>query len=87
MRQGRGGWQAQAAGAPLTLLQTTLVAPAALLAVRSFGLRRVCLYMCVSRPLPPLCLQTAVRLVLAGELGRHAVTEGKKAVARYTGLQ
>lgn len=37
-----------------------------------------------SRPLPPLRLQTAVRLVLPGELGGHAVAEGKRAVARYT---
>lgn len=32
-------------------------------------------------------LQTAVKLVVPGELGRHAVTEGKKAVARFSGLQ
>jgi hypothetical protein len=32
-------------------------------------------------------VQTSVRLVLPGELGRHAVLEGKKAVARISGLQ
>ncbi|EFN53407.1 hypothetical protein CHLNCDRAFT_25860, partial [Chlorella variabilis] len=31
--------------------------------------------------------ETAVKLVVPGELGRHAVTEGKKAVARFSGLQ
>jgi hypothetical protein len=32
-------------------------------------------------------VQSSVRLVLLGELGRHAVLEGKKAVARISGLQ
>lgn len=35
------------------------------------------------RPRP---LQTAVRLALPGQLGVHAVNEGKKAVARFSGL-
>jgi len=29
-------------------------------------------------------VQTAVRLVLTGELSKHAVTEGRKAVNKYT---
>ena len=29
-------------------------------------------------------IQTAVRLILPGELARHAVSEGTKAVAKYT---
>lgn len=29
-------------------------------------------------------IQTAVRLVLPGELGKHAVSEGTKAVTKYT---
>ena len=32
-------------------------------------------------------VQSSVRLVLLGDLGRHAVLEGKKAVARISGLQ
>ena len=41
----------------------------------------------VLRPLrPSLCcrLQTAVRLILPGELAKHAVSEGTKAVTKYT---
>jgi histone H2B len=32
-------------------------------------------------------IQTAVRLVLPGELGKHAVAEGKKAVMRTAGVR
>lgn len=31
-------------------------------------------------------IQTAVRLILPGELGKHAVSEGTKAVTKYNGL-
>lgn len=30
------------------------------------------------------CLQTAVRLILPGELAKHAVSEGTKAVTKFT---
>eukprot|EP00745_Piridium_sociabile_P005604 TRINITY_DN134897_c0_g1_i4.p1 TRINITY_DN134897_c0_g1~~TRINITY_DN134897_c0_g1_i4.p1 ORF type:complete len:124 (+),score=31.01 TRINITY_DN134897_c0_g1_i4:162-533(+) len=30
-------------------------------------------------------IQTAIRLVLPGELGKHAVSEGTKAVTKFTG--
>ena len=30
------------------------------------------------------CIQTAVRLVLPGELAKHAVSEGTKAVTKYS---
>ena len=30
------------------------------------------------------CVQTAVRLILPGELAKHAVSEGTKAVTKYT---
>lgn len=32
-------------------------------------------------------IQTAVRLILPGELAKHAVSEGTKAVAKYTNAQ
>ncbi|KAL5102791.1 Histone [Taenia crassiceps] len=32
-------------------------------------------------------IQTAVRLLLPGELAKHAVSEGTKAVAKYTGCK
>ena len=31
-------------------------------------------------------IQTSVRLMLPGELSKHAVSEGTKAVTKYTGL-
>jgi histone H3/H4 len=32
-------------------------------------------------------IQTAVRLILPGELAKHAVSEGTKAVTKYTSSQ
>ncbi|XP_018901290.2 histone H2B-like [Bemisia tabaci] len=37
-----------------------------------------------SRTLSSRCIQTAVRLILPGELAKHAVSEGTKAVTKYT---
>nr|XP_018901287.1 PREDICTED: histone H2B-like [Bemisia tabaci] len=36
-----------------------------------------------SRTLSSRCIQTAVRLILPGELAKHAVSEGTKAVTKY----
>lgn len=46
-----------------------------------------CAYTCMHAPADALVLQTAVRLALPGELGRHATSEGKKAVLKFSGGQ
>lgn len=46
---------------------------------------RACTRSSILPPASAAHWQTAVRLALPGELGRHAVEEGKRAVLRFSG--